>query len=82
MDWAGVVGTARYPSVLNMKTIIWPEGVGPGQLLQQAHDLELLRLQLNPSLRYAVVSWRKMVSYDMKLSDMEVAASYSSTDSE
>lgn len=72
MDRAGVVGTARYPSVMNMKTIIWPEGVSPGQLLQQAHDLELLRLQLNPSLRYAVLSWRKMVSYDVKLSDMEV----------
>ena len=39
MDRAGVVGTARYPSVMNMKTIIWPEGVSPGQLLQQAHDL-------------------------------------------
>lgn len=72
MDWAGVVGTARYPSVLNMKTVFWPEGVGPGRLLQQAHDLELLQLQLNPSLRYAANSWRNMVSYSVELSEMEV----------
>ncbi|DBA86086.1 TPA: hypothetical protein ACH3X1_005606 [Trebouxia sp. C0004] len=47
MDWAGVVGTVRYPSLLNTKTIIWPQG-GPCQLLQEAHDLELLQLQVSP----------------------------------
>ncbi|KAL3147719.1 hypothetical protein ABBQ32_002462 [Trebouxia sp. C0010 RCD-2024] len=72
MDWAGVVGTARYPSLLNTKTIIWPQGVGPGQLLQQAHDLELLQLQVSPDTRYAEVSWRKMVTYSLELSDMDV----------
>lgn len=72
MDWAGVVGTARYPSLLNTKTIIWPQGVGPGQLLQQAHDLELLQLQVSPDTRFAELSWRKMVTHSFELSDMDV----------
>ena len=72
MDWAGIVGTARYPSLLNTKTIIWPQGVGPGQLLQQAHDLELLQLQVSPDTRYAELSRRKMVTHSLELSDMDV----------
>ena len=71
MDWAGTVGTARYPSLLNSK-ILWPQGVGPGQLLQQAHDLELLQLQVSPHTRYANLSWRKMVTHSLELSDMYV----------
>jgi hypothetical protein len=38
LDWAGVVGAARYPS--NMNTCIsWADGAGPCQLLQQQHDV-------------------------------------------
>lgn len=58
MDWAGVVGAARYPSFLNTKTIIWPQGVGSGQLIQQAHDLELLRLQVSPATHDGEHAWR------------------------
>ena len=72
MDWAGIVGTARYPSLLNPKTITWPQGDGPGQLLQQAHDLELLHFQVSPDTQYAELSWRKMVTHSLELSDMDV----------
>ncbi|DBA78989.1 TPA: hypothetical protein ACH3X1_008856 [Trebouxia sp. C0004] len=53
-DWAGVAGSTQYPVLLNAKTIVWPEGVGPGDPLQQKHDIELLQYQVNPATRAAV----------------------------
>ena len=50
MDWAGTVGSTQYPTVLNARSIVWPDGVGPGQALQQKHDLQLLQLQVNPAV--------------------------------
>ena len=44
LDWAGVSGNTFYPVMLNARTNVWPAGVGPGQPLQQKHDLELLQL--------------------------------------
>ncbi|KAL0029978.1 hypothetical protein WJX77_011443 [Trebouxia sp. C0004] len=46
-DWAGVAGSTQYPVLLNAKTIVWPEGVGPGDPLQQKHDIELLQYQVS-----------------------------------
>lgn len=71
-DWAGVAGSTRYPVLLNAKTIVWPEGVGPGHPLQQKHDLELLQYQVNPATRAAVNEWRQMFANSVQVSDMEV----------
>ena len=72
MDWAGTVGSTHYPVLMNAKTIIWPEGVGPGRALQQKHDIELLHLQLNPAMRAAVNNWREMFANSVQVSDMDV----------
>ena len=72
MDWAGVSGNTFYPVTLNAKTILWPADVGPGQPLQQKHDLELLKLQVNPALRAAVNDWRQMFANGVQVSDMEL----------
>ena len=72
MDWAGVSGSTFYPVTLNAQTILWPAGVGPGQPLQQKHDLELLKLQVNPALFAAGTSWRKMFPNGVQVSDMEL----------
>lgn len=34
MEWARTVGSTQYPTVLNTRSIVWPDGVGPGQALQ------------------------------------------------
>lgn len=47
MDGAGIIGNAYYSVMLNAKTILWPAGAGPGQPLQQKHDVELLHLQVD-----------------------------------
>lgn len=33
MDWASVIGTARYPPLPNFNTLVWPQGVAvdPGK---------------------------------------------------
>lgn len=72
IDWAGPVGSTQYPMLLNMKTIVWPDGVGPGQALQQKHDIELLQLQVNPSTRPAISNWRAMFAHSVHVSDMDV----------
>jgi hypothetical protein len=40
-DWAGEAGVAKYPANMN-PDIRWPEGAVDGQLIQKAHDLEML----------------------------------------
>ncbi|KAL0026839.1 hypothetical protein WJX77_005690 [Trebouxia sp. C0004] len=71
-DWAGVAGSTQYPVLLNAKTIVWPEGVGPGHPLQQKHDIELLQYQVNPATRAAVNEWRQMFANSVQVSNMEV----------
>ena len=41
LDWAGVVGRARYPPHMS-KDIGWHPAARPGVLLQQEHDVHLL----------------------------------------
>jgi hypothetical protein len=45
MEWAGVAGVATYPTLMNTRQIVWPNGARPGMPLLQKHDLELLDLQ-------------------------------------
>ncbi|KAL0048118.1 hypothetical protein WJX82_008152 [Trebouxia sp. C0006] len=71
-DLHRVSGSTFYPVTLNAQTILWPAGVGPGQPLQQKHDLELLKLQVNPALFAAGTSWRKMFPNGVQVSDMEL----------
>lgn len=72
MDWAGTAGSTHYPTLLNTRSIVWPDGVGPGQALQQKHDLELLQLQVNPATRAAANDWRAMFAHSVQVSDMDV----------
>ncbi|KAL3158975.1 hypothetical protein ABBQ32_011373 [Trebouxia sp. C0010 RCD-2024] len=72
MDWAGTVGSTQYPTLLNTRSIVWPDGVGPGQALQQEHDLQLLQLQVNPATRAAANDWRAMFAHSVQVSEMEV----------
>ena len=44
-DWAGVEGKAHYPPFLN-PAVPWPDGVHAGILMQQAHDMQLLKASL------------------------------------
>ncbi|KAG8689270.1 hypothetical protein FRC11_003478, partial [Ceratobasidium sp. 423] len=41
-DWCGMDGQATYPSDINL-AIEWPEGVGPGLTMSQAHDQEMYK---------------------------------------
>ncbi len=72
LDWAGVSGNTFYPVMLNARTIVWPAGVGPGQPLQQKHDLELLQLCCDPASRAAVNDWRQMFPNGVQVSNMEL----------
>lgn len=72
MDWAGSIGSAHYPVLLNTKNIVWPDGVGPGQALQQKHDIELLHLQVDSATRAATNDWRAMFAHSVQVSDMDV----------
>jgi len=72
MDWAGSVGSAHYPVLLNTKKIVWPDGVGPGQALQQKHDIELMHLQVYSATRAANNNWRAMFAHSVQVSDMDV----------
>ena len=58
LDWAGLVGEAKYPILLNTKAIQWPEGVEAGAPLSQAHDLQLLDLQVSPATSGGKRDWR------------------------
>ena len=42
-EWAGQLGTARYPYFMNHLDIQWPEGASDGKLISEAHDLWWLR---------------------------------------
>ncbi len=42
-EWAGQLGTARYPYFMNHIDIEWPEGASDGKLINAAHDLWWLR---------------------------------------
>ena len=72
MDWAGTVGSTEYPTLLNTRSIVWPDGVGPGQALQQEHDLQLLQLQVKPATRVAASDWRAMFAHSVQINDMDV----------
>ena len=72
MDWAGIVGSAHYPVLLNTQKIVWPDGVGPGQALQQKHDIELLHLQVSSATCAANSNWRAMFAHSVQVSDMDV----------
>jgi hypothetical protein len=38
-DWCGEAGKATYPNFLNVSgEIHWPDGVGPGEVMQTGHD--------------------------------------------
>ena len=37
-DWAGLEGKTRYPPNINLTSVVRPEGVEDGELIQQAHD--------------------------------------------
>lgn len=69
MDAAGRV---VYPTLLNVKTIAWPEGVGPGKVLEQKHDIDLLHLQGNRATQFVVIDWRMMMSTSIQVSEMNV----------
>jgi len=72
MDWAGSVGSAHYPVLLNTQKNVWPDGVGPGQALQQKHDIELMHLQVYSATRAANNNWRAMFAHSVQVSDMDV----------
>jgi len=38
-EWAGLMGTAKYPYFMNHVDIQWPEGAGDGRLVTESHDL-------------------------------------------
>jgi len=72
MDWAGVAGRVIYPALLNTKNIAWPDGVAPGKVLQQKHDVDLLRLQCNKTTHFLVNEWRMMFLTSVQISEMDV----------
>ena len=72
MDWAGAAGRVVYPTLLNTKNIAWPEGVAPGKMLEQKHDIDLLRFQGNIATQSFVNDWRKMFPTSVQVSDMDV----------
>jgi hypothetical protein len=72
MDWAGVAGRVVYPALLNTKNIAWPDGVAPGKVLQQKHDVDLLRLQCNKTTHFLVNEWRVMFLTSVQISEMDV----------
>lgn len=43
-DWAEPHGIGRYPGFLS-QSVNWPEGVGSHRLMEQQHDLELLKME-------------------------------------
>ena len=61
MDWAGPENDTQYPVLLNMRAILWPHGVCPGQPMKQVHDLELLSLQLSPTTLAGMADWKQMI---------------------
>ena len=73
MDWAGLAGEEKYPTLLNTVAIQWPDGVAAGQPLKQEHDLELLNLQTHPIRAAATVNWRRLTTQSIAVSEaMEV----------
>ena len=69
LDWAGFAGEAKYPILLNTKAIQWPEGVEAGAPLSQAHDFQLLDLQVNPATAGGKRDWRDLIQHSIA-SDM------------
>lgn len=72
MDWAGAAGSVVYPALLNTKNIAWPQGVAPGKVLEQKHDIDLLRLQGNETTQFMVCNWRSMFSSNVDVSEMDM----------
>lgn len=73
LDWAGLAGEEKYPTLLNTVAIQWPDGVAAGQPLEQEHDLELLNLQTHPVRAAATVNWRRLTTQPIAVSEaMEV----------
>ena len=59
LDWAGIAGIAKYPMLLNTRSILWPDGVAAGLPLHQRHDLELFDLQVDPATASGSAGWRQ-----------------------
>jgi len=41
-DWAGPIGSTRYPMHVNWQQVRRPEGARDWELISKAHDLEML----------------------------------------
>ena len=41
-DWAGEEGQAKYPLLIS-SSVKWPDGVKPLNVIERAHDMEMLR---------------------------------------
>ncbi|KAL3155473.1 hypothetical protein ABBQ38_011028 [Trebouxia sp. C0009 RCD-2024] len=72
MDWAGAAGRVVYPALINTKNIVWPDGVAPGKVLEQKHDIELLHLQGNRATQFVVNDWKLMFATSVQVSEMDV----------
>lgn len=42
-DWAGYVDRAFYPERMNLREVVWPEGVEPTAAITQEHDLLMMQ---------------------------------------
>ena len=60
MDWAGPEDVARYPVLINMEAIEWPDGVGPAQPMKQEHDRALLSSHVSPATADGLKRWQRM----------------------
>ena len=71
LDWAGIAGEAVYPILLNTRGIQWPAGVAAGLPLQQQHDRELLKLQVDPATAAGTNDWRRLTPHSIPSVIME-----------
>lgn len=61
-----------YLALLNTKNIAWPVGVGPGKVLEQEHDIDLLHLQGDRVTQVLVSDWRSMFSSSVEVSEIDL----------
>ena len=71
LDWAGIAGEAVYPILLNTRGIQWPAGAAAGLPLQQQHDCELLKLQVDPATAAGTNDWRRLTPHSIPSEVME-----------
>ncbi len=72
MDWAGHAGRPVYPALLNTKNIVWAEGMAPGTVLKQKHDIHLLYLQNDKVTQFVVNDGRWMFPTSVHVSELDV----------